>query len=153
MDFRKATLDDLDVLVGMRMAMREEREEAPCPIDPTEFETKTREYFRTHVPDGRFIAWLAAEDGRVIATSGMCVYDVPPTYGNPKGRIAYLVNMYTLPEHRGRGIASKLVQLLVDEARKLGCGRVTLNTSKAGKHVYENYGFADLPGEMEYFLE
>jgi len=151
MEYRRATAEDVDVLVERRMAMRAEREEAPCPIDPEEFRARTLEYFRSHVPDGRFIAWLAVDAGAVVATSGMCIYDVPPTYGNHSGRVAYLVNMYTLPEYRGRGIAARLLELLVIEAVEKGCGRITLNTSKAGRPVYEKYGFVDVPGEMEFF--
>ena len=153
MEFRRATMDDVEILVERRMAMRAEREESACPIAIGDFEAITREYFLKHIPDETFIAWLAVEDGEVIATSGMCVYDVPPTYANNPGKVAYLVNMYTVPEYRGQGIASRLLELLMDEARERGCGRVTLNTSKAGRSVYEKYGFIDVPGEMEYFLD
>jgi len=153
MEFRRATMDDIEVLVDRRMDMRAEREEAACHIAIGDFEESTRDYFLTHIPDARFIAWLAIEDNAVIATSGMCIYDVPPTYGNPSGKVAYLVNMYTVPEYRGQGIATKLLEHLITEARERGCGRVTLNTSKSGRSVYEKYGFVDLPGEMEYILD
>lgn len=152
-EYRRATAEDVAILVERRMAMRTEREEAPCPVDPEEFRARTLEYFRSHVPDGRFIAWLAVEAGTIVATSGMCIYDVPPTYGNCSGKVAYLVNMYTLPEYRGQGIAARLLELLVKEAVEKGCGRIALNTSKAGRPVYERFGFVDVPGEMEYFLD
>ena len=152
MEFRRAVIGDVEILVERRMAMRAEREESGCPVSIEEFRAITRQYFLSHIPDETFIAWLAVEDGDVIATGGMCVYDVPPTYGNPLGKVAYLVNMYTVPECRGQGIAAKLLELLVDDAKNMGCGRVTLNTSKAGRSIYEKYGFTDVPGEMEYFL-
>ena len=153
MEFRRATLEDTSLLTDMRMAMRAEREEGICPEGLEDFRARTLKYFEEHIPDERFIAWLAIEDREVVATSGMCVYDVPPTYGNVSGRVAYLVNMYTVPEYRGQGIATKLLEHLITEAGERGCGRVTLNTSKSGRSVYEKYGFIDLPGEMEYFLD
>ncbi len=143
----------MEILVERRMAMRAEREESPCPVDLGDFRSKTREYFLCHIEDESFIAWLAVDGGEIIATSGMCIYDVPPTYGNPSGRIAYLVNMYTVSEYRGQGIAAKLLELLVDEAKTRQCDRITLNTSKAGRPVYEKFGFVDVPGEMEYFSD
>jgi GNAT superfamily N-acetyltransferase len=153
MEYRRATLNDIDALVKNRIDMRIEREEKQCPMSLVEFGERTRQYFMRHLPDDSFIAWLAIEDIGVIATSGMCIYHVPPTYGNPSGNVAYLVNMYTIPEYRGQGIATELLERLIGEAREKGCTRVTLNASKAGRPIYEEYGFTDVAGEMEYFVD
>ena len=152
MEYRRATVDDIDELVDMRMAMRAEREEGVCAISLDDFEARTREYFLSHIPDESFIAWVAIDIGNIIATGGLCVHHVPPTYGNPSGKVGYLVNMYTLPKYRGQSIAAKLLEYLMEEARQRGCDRAALNTSKAGRRVYEKYGFRDVPDEMEYFL-
>lgn len=152
MEYRRATVEDRDELVELRMTMRAEREEGECPVSLEEFRGGTEKYFREHMSDDDFIVWVAIDIGAIVATSGLCIHHVPPTYGNPSGKVAYLVNMYTVPKHRGKGIASKLLEYLVEEARQNGCGRVTLNTSKAGRGVYEKYGFTNVPGEMEYFL-
>lgn len=151
MEFRRATVGDVDILVERRLAMRAEREEGACPIDPGDFRAITREYFLLHMPGGGFIAWLAIDEGAVIGTGGLCLHHVPPTYGNPSGKVAYLVNMYVVPEYRGQGIAAELLERLMREARVLGCDRVALNTSKAGRPVYEKYGFTEVPNEMEFF--
>jgi len=135
------------------MAMRAEREEVGCPIDHEDFRARTQTYFQSHIPDGSFIAFLAIEERAVVGTGGLCLHHVPPTYGNPSGKVAYLVNMYVVPEYRGRGIAAGLLEHLMDEAKSLGCDRVALNTSKAGRPVYEKYGFTDVPGEMEFYLD
>lgn len=153
MEYRRATVDDIEELVDMRMAMRAEREEGTCPLPAEEFRARTREYFLRDVPNGNIIVLLAMEEDEVIATGGMCIHHVPPTYGNPSGKLAYLVNMFTLPRYRNRGIAARLLELLVEEARAGGCDRVALNTSKAGRRVYEKYGFTEVPNEMEYFLD
>lgn len=153
MDYRRATVEDIDVLVSMRMAMRAEREERACPLDIAEFESGTREFFLRSMPGGDFIVWLAVEGDSVAGNAGLCLHRVPPTYGNPSGKIAYLVNMYVVPGYRGLGVATRLLELLVEEAERLGCGRAVLNASKAGRPVYEKFGFTDVPGEMEYFLD
>ena len=153
MEYRRAKTEDIDELVKNRIDMRVEREEKQCPISLVDFGQRTRDYFMKHISDERFIAWLAIEDGKIVATSGMCIYCVPPTYDNIPGQVAYLVNMYTVKEYRNQGIGSKLLEYLVEEARNRGCIRLTLNTSSAGRSIYENYGFYDLPGEMEYYLD
>ncbi|MBA3046502.1 MAG: GNAT family N-acetyltransferase [Candidatus Thermoplasmatota archaeon] len=153
MEFRRATIDDIGELVEMRMAMRAEREEGTCPLPAEEFRARTREYFLNHIPNESIIVWLAMEEDEVAATSGMCIHHVPPTYGNPSGKVGYLVNMFTLPRYRNRGVAAKLLEHLMEEAKARGCDRVALNTSKAGRRIYEKYGFLEVPNEMEYFLD
>lgn len=153
MEYRRATLNDVDTLVKNRIDMRIEREEKQCPMSLVDFGERTRQYFMRHLPDDSFIAWVAVEEREIIATSGMCIYHVPPTYGNPSGNVAYLVNMYTVPEYRGQGIATKLLEHLIEEARSRGCIRITLNASKDGRPIYEECGFTDVDGDMEYFIE
>lgn len=153
MEYRRAKLEDIDELVKNRAAMRLEREERQCPMSLTEFREITRKYFHKHMADDTFIAWVAQDEGRIVGTGGMCIYCVPPTYGNPSGNVAYLVNMYTQPEYRNKGIATALLKKLIGEARERGCTRITLNASKAGRPIYEEYGFTDVLGEMEFFLE
>ncbi|MDD4308476.1 MAG: GNAT family N-acetyltransferase [Thermoplasmata archaeon] len=152
-EYRRASADDIDQLVKNRVAMRLEREEGQCPVSLVEFGELTRKYFIQHMGDGSFIAWVAENDGRIVGTSGMCIYHVPPTYSNLSGKVAYLVNMYTVPEYRNQGIANGLLERLIGEARERGCTRITLNASKAGQPIYEDYGFTEVLGEMEYFLE
>jgi len=151
--FRRASPDDIDELVKNRVAMRLEREERQCPVSLVEFGELTRKYFIQHMANDSFIAWVAVDEGRIVGTSGMCIYHVPPTYSNPSGNVAYLVNMYTVPEFRNQGIANELLVRLIAEAREKGCTRITLNASKAGQPIYEEYGFTEVLGEMEYFLE
>jgi GNAT superfamily N-acetyltransferase len=153
LEFRRATLDDIDELVKNRINMRVEREDKQCPMSLVDFGERTRSYFARHILDESFIAWVAIDDEEIVATSGMCIYHVPPTYTNPSGNVAYLVNMYTVPQYRNQGIATKLLEHLMDEARNRGCNRITLNASKDGRPIYEERGFTDVAGDMEYFID
>jgi GNAT superfamily N-acetyltransferase len=75
------------------------------------------------------------------------------------GDDACVTAVATLPEHRGRGLASAIVERLLADARDRGMRTGTLQASKAGAPVYERLGFADLgfiemwelraPGEPE----
>lgn len=64
---RRATVEDIDELVEMRMAMRAEREESACKLDIEDFRARTRDYFLNHIPDESFIAWVAIDIGNIIA--------------------------------------------------------------------------------------
>ena len=70
------------------------------------------------------------------------------TFSNPTGRVAYVTNMYTLPEYRKQGISSHLLKLLVEEAKKLGYSLVRLHASSDGRSIYSKIGFVDTDGFM-----
>jgi GNAT superfamily N-acetyltransferase len=94
------------------------------------------------------VAFVAETDGQIVATSGMVVYEAPPTGGNPTGVEGYIMNMYTLPEWRGHGLARRLLDCLTEHARGLGARRVWLRASAQGRRVYEPYGFSGDENQM-----
>lgn len=82
----------------------------------------------------------------------MVLFKRPPYLENLKGIEAYILSMYTLPEYRGNGVARRLLELCIDEARKNGVKRIWLHASEEGKHLYKKMGFNMNDSEMEQFL-
>lgn len=72
-----------------------------------------------------------------------------PTYHNPCGKKAYIMNMYTLPEYRRRGIAAKTLDMLVKDAWNKGIRAISLEATDMGRLLYEKYGFVKMNAEME----
>ena len=72
-----------------------------------------------------------------------------PTYHNPSGYKAYIMNMYTRPEYRRKGIAFRTLDLLVKESRKRGIESISLEATAMGRPLYEKYGFTKMNDEME----
>ena len=85
---------------------------------------------------------------RIAGTGGVSFFQVLPTYHNPSGCKAYIMNMYTRPDHRRRGIARRTLDLLVKECRARGVGFIALEATAMGRPLYEQYGFVAMPGEM-----
>jgi len=135
--FRKADVADVSYLVELRLQQLEEEGAEPT-IDLRPALTK---YFKRSMNDGSFVSWIAICAGEIIATSGMSFSHKPPYYKNPTGYIGNLCNMYTLKEYRRKGIAKRLLGLVVDEAKAYGCGLVQITASDAGKHLYHSFGF------------
>ncbi len=54
---------------------------------------------------------------------------------------AWVVNMFTDPEHRRRGLARRLVQTIVEWCRKEGMRFLYLHASDDGRPLYESMGF------------
>ena len=54
---------------------------------------------------------------------------------------AYILNMYTEPEYRGRGIARRIMQAILNRCCVEGFGLVSLHASAQGRPLYESLGF------------
>ena len=111
-----------------------------------------REYYGKHLADGTFVAWLAVQDGEIIATSGMSFVEKPPYFGCPSGRIGLLSSMFVAREHRRKGIAKELLTRVVNEAREYGCAVVQITASDMGVLLYTDFGFVKNGNFMQYKL-
>ncbi|HUZ95134.1 MAG TPA: GNAT family N-acetyltransferase [Edaphobacter sp.] len=98
-------------------------------------------WVRERLIDGRYVGWLTAEDGRVVAGAGVLFMDFPPHWMDSEPVRAYLLNVYVEPEFRGRGLARELLVMAVNDARQRGIKVVSLHASKFGRPLYERNGF------------
>ena len=122
------------------------------PIPEKDFLQANIDYFKEFISNGTYYGVIAEVNGKIAATGGICFHNHPPSYGVPNGKSACLLNMYTLPEFRGQGLAGKIVSELVEKARNCNCCKVYLNASDMGKSVYEKFGFTDVTNEMVFDL-
>lgn len=152
MDFRFATVDDAELLAQLRVAMRAERETLPPPADEKAFLKANIDYFRSALSDGSYVGIVAEEAGTPAANGGICFHIHPPSYAVPNGKSACLLNMYTRPDFRGRGLAGQILEKLVEHARKAQCCKVFLNASDMGKPLYLKFGFKEVANEMVFDL-
>jgi GNAT superfamily N-acetyltransferase len=70
----------------------------------------------------------------------------------PRGDMAGIYNMCTLPEFRGRGVASAILSAALSDARAHGCAYVGLTPTTMGRPLYERLGFREIYQER-YFVE
>jgi len=86
---------------------------------------------------GRLLCWVAEEGGDVVAQAALRLR------GGRAGTAACgeLINVYTEPERRGRGIGSALVAMAIAEARELGLVRLVLQATDDSRSIYERAGF------------
>ena len=146
---RKANISDINVLSQMRVSML-------CNGTDynDEFKFKLYNNTKSFITDGfedkSFITWVASQNNEIIAMGGLTYYVLPPNDWCPSGRTAYIGNMYTIPDYRRKGIATKLLSLLVDEAKENCCERIFIATDM-GKPLYEKYGFVNSNTAMAYY--
>ena len=151
-NFIKASLNHIDAIISLRLAMLEEIELLNSAQEKLLMESATREYLQKALLNNEFISYMAELDGEPVAISGMVYFQRPPSLKNLQGIEAYILNMYTVPAYRGNGLAEKLLNLCVDESRKRGVKRIWLHASEAGAPLYKKMGFKNKNSEMELFL-
>ncbi len=86
--------------------------------------------------------FVARDESRVVAMATL-IYAISTAEG---GTAALFEDLVVLPRHRGRGIASSLVEFVVQHARKHGVLRLTLLTDMQNERahaLYRKLGFTD----------
>lgn len=142
--FRKALLSDTKDLAELRKQQLLD-EGYPEILD---IQRDLETYFDNSLTDGSLICWVGESAAKIQATGAVCFYQLPPTFSNPSGKVAYITNMYTADQYRRRGIASMLLDKLIEEVRALNYPSVRLHASELGKGGYQKAGFSDVDGYM-----
>lgn len=147
-DYRKATMNDIDDLVRTRIEFIKEVQNLETDFDLSSLKESLYNYFTDTIGENTFIAWLALDNNRIVATSGLCFYTLPPSYKNLSGKVAYIMNMYTIREYRNKRIAACLFQKIIEEAKGLGYKKISLHATESGKPLYTKFGFEEIGNEM-----
>jgi GNAT superfamily N-acetyltransferase len=137
---RRATPDDAPLITAQRHQMFADNElttEAAYHAMDLTFEPWVRE----RLTDGRYVGLFLEEEQTLLAACGIFFADFPPHYLDPNPLRAYLLNFYTSPQARGRGLATQLLQQAVDLCKEKNVHVITLHASKFGKPIYEKFGF------------
>lgn len=147
--YKRATTDDIEELVKTRIIVLRAANKLSDDADMSFVEKETYAYYKHKLQTGEHIAYLVYDNERFAGAGGVSFYQVMPTYHNPTGNKAYIMNMYTSPEYRRQGIAFNTLDLLVKAAKERGVSHISLEATEMGRPLYEKYGFAKMEDEME----
>ena len=148
-DHKRAAVQDMEERVRTRIMVLRAANKLPDEADMSEVEQETYAYYKCALETGEHIAYLVYDNGRLIGSGGVSFYQVMPTWHNPSGKKAYIMNMYTAPEYRRQGIAFHTLDLLVRDAKERGVLSIALEATDMGRPLYGKYGFVKMEDEME----
>ncbi len=152
-EYKKATLKNINELITLRIKFLKEVQKTDDDKNDKILFDSLKKYFNNKMKKNEFISWLAFKNDIIVATSGICFYQIPPSLKNISGKIAYIMNMYTKPEFRKQGIATNLFIKMMDEAKKVGIKKLVLHATEDGKKIYLKHGFKEEHKEMILFLD
>ena len=150
--YKRATIEDIDMLTKTRIRVLSAANSLSDDIDMNEVEKQSYDYYGRALCDDTHIAYLVFDEKRFVGSGGVSFFQVMPTYHNVSGKKAYIMNIYTEPAYRRRGIAYKILDLLVSDVRSKGITSISLEATEAGRPLYEKYGFVKVDDEMELLM-
>ncbi len=98
-------------------------------------------YFSGALKERSYIGFVAKSKDKIVGMGGMTIRQQPGNFKNPTGRTGYIMNMYTIPEYRGRGICTAILKKLIESGRELDIDAFELHATADGVRLYEKHGF------------
>lgn len=141
---RPARPADLETFVAHRVAMFRDMaygDEAGWARMAPEFRALLRSWLTT----GQARGWIAEGDGSAVGGALLELREALPSPLTAQRVRGYLFNVYVAPEARGHGLARRLTEAALEEARRLGLEMVELHASKDAEALYRTMGFEPTP--------
>jgi GNAT superfamily N-acetyltransferase len=134
----QATADDVAGLARLLHLTASDEERTRQPLDA--FAADLTHWWASN-QDSHF-AFVARPDGPgIVGMAWVALVQRVPRPGAKRRLSADLQSVFVVPEQRGQGIGSALVQAASDYANHLGALRVTVHSGRMAVPVYERLGF------------
>ncbi|MFY9151934.1 MAG: GNAT family N-acetyltransferase [Prolixibacteraceae bacterium] len=140
---RKIGPDEVEILTTYRMAYLTEMQGERSVEYQQKLKNELNQYFQEALAEDRFFAFLAEQDGEALSFGAMVLKKIPGDFNQSSYLEGDILNMYTIPSFRRKGISAMILQQLLNEALRRGVTKVSLHTSKDGEKLYRKFGFMD----------
>ena len=145
---RLATSKDMGILIDYRILLIKDVQR----VIPLENEKKLRKALRRYyvkaMNDKICFSYIAECQKKAITLGTLVLWDKPGNFSTINGKIGYILNIYTLPEYRGLGAATQILDKLIVHARKLKVRKLELHASPIGEPIYRKAGFKEHPSKV-----
>jgi GNAT superfamily N-acetyltransferase len=90
-------------------------------------------------------AFIAKMDDIIVGSVSCQIYAglYPNVIKSNHRKLGYIWGVYVEPMHRRQGIAKQLTNAAIEYLKNIGCTRVILNASPAGKPLYTSLNFVE----------
>lgn len=150
--FRQAEERDIEALVEARVsffeAVRGADWVAKYMPDMDGYKTLVREFFTDHLTSDLFVGVVAEDAGQIVGTVFAPLFRSLPHPLNHEGLSAKIVSVYTADTHQNQGVATKMMELIIDLLQARGVSRVELEYTDVSFRVYERLGFEEVTRYM-----
>jgi len=147
MQIRQANSDDIIQLIDIRLAYLAEDHGGLSDVEIQEIKNQLPAYYNNHLQKDLFI-YICKEEDEIISSVFLISLEKPASPVFLNGKSGMILNVYTRPEYRKRGIAGMLMKEAIEEARERGLSFIELKATKVGESLYKACGF--VPDNSKY---
>lgn len=140
---REVGLGEVELLTKYRIAYLTEMQGERSEKYQQELTNELTQYFTEALAEQRFFAFLAEQDGLALSFGAMVIKKIPGDFNQSMYLEGDILNMYTVPSARRKGISALIVQELLNEAHNRGISKIALHTSQDGEKLYRKFGFSE----------
>ena len=140
--FDEASKDDIKELVRLRIAYMIDDFGGVSDHERECMEKQLPDYFNRKLGD-ELVAFIAKDANRIVSVAYLHIIEMPANSILLNGLYGEVLNVYTEPEYRGKGLCTQLIKNLIEYGKKRGLGRVDLSATKEGYPIYKKVGFVD----------
>ena len=144
-NYRLLGSSDIDILIDYRIIFLKEIQKIEKEEDEKKLRKELKNYFTSSIKNNEYIGIVAEYKDQPIGFGGMVIQTIPGHFKFISGKQAYILNMYTIPEFRKKGICSKLLTNLITKAKELGLDKICLHATDDGFNIYKKRGFKKSP--------
>lgn len=138
MRISQASADDISDLA--RLLWLDTRNEEPAERSADGFAAEFAQWWSAHQDSHlAFVARLLRPE--IVGMAWVAIVPRVPRPGATIRLSADIQSVFVVPEHRGRGIGSALVDAASEHAASFGALRVTVHSGRKAVPVYERLGF------------
>ena len=143
MTYEKANLDDIKDLVELRIEYLLEDYDEIQQNKSVTIADSLPAYFSDHLNKDLFV-FVCRIENIIVSCCFLYISEKPPNPVFINGKTGIILNVYTKPQFRRKGIAGKLIKLLLAESEELHIDIVELKATDLGYSLYKSLGFEDV---------
>lgn len=145
---RTATLNDLEVLLAFEQKIIEAEKPFDCTLKDEKFHYYNLEDHILRV-DAEVVVAVVNDE---VVGSGFARIEIAKPFLK-QGKFGHLGFMYVMPEHRGKGVNSLIINALIDWCKQQKLSEIRLevyNENSSAIKAYEKTGLKPLIMQMRY---
>lgn len=140
--YGQATKQDIDELIRLRLAFIEDDHGPVSPHDKVCIEQQLLSFLNRKLGT-ELIVFVARDAGIIVSVAYLNLFEMPANCRLLNGLFGEVFSVYTLPQYRGQGLCTALMQQLVEDAKSRGLSCIDLRATKDGYPIYKKLGFAE----------
>lgn len=148
MEIKKLGINNINEIIELRLKQLKDEGAA----ETFDLKPSLVKFYTEQLISDNFAIFGIVDNNKIIATGSLSFVYKPPYYNCPSGKIGLLSSMYVDDNYRRQGLATKMLDKIVEYAKENDCSLIHITASKMGELLYTKYGFIKKNNYMEYKL-